>query len=83
MILRAVAKGTSGWTSMGGIALDLSTNTSPQVSNAVVTSMDLATLPGRQGSGDTYFLALAVSSDVDWPGTVDDPNSIAIMNINK
>ena len=68
---------------LGETHLPMSTGSSTKVSNAVVTAMDLAALPSRQGSGKTYFLALAVSSDVAWPGAERDPTKTAIMNINE
>ena len=68
---------------LGETHLPMSTDSSTRVSNAVVTAMDLAALPSRQGSGKTYFLALAVSSDVAWPGAERDPTKTAIMNINE
>ena len=68
---------------LGETHLPLSTGSSTQVSNAVVTAMDLAALPSRQGSGKIYFLALAVSSDVAWPGAERDPTKTDIMKINE
>ena len=74
------------WVEMGKTSLDLTTKPTkdyPKVSNANVTSMDFAAVPSRHGSGDTYFLALAVSSEVAWPGNIDDPTNIEIMDINE
>ena len=62
----------------GSQRLDLDTSSSDKVSNAKVTSMDLSIGP----NGDVYFLALAVSSDVDWPGT-SDLDKPEIMKINE
>ena len=62
----------------GSHLLDLDTSSSDKVSNAKVTSMDLSIGP----NGDIYFLALAVNSDVDWPGT-SDLDKPEIMKINE
>ena len=62
----------------GSHQLDLDTSSSDKVSNARVTSMDLSIGP----NGDNYFLALAVNSDVDWPGT-SERDKPEIMKINE
>lgn len=59
--------------------LDLDTSGIPEVSNARVTSMDLGVGP----DGDVYFLALAVNSDILWPGTETNRSSAKFMKINE
>ena len=63
----------------GSRKLDLDTSGSSEVNNARVTSMDLSVGP----DGDVYFLALAVDSDIDWPGTESDRDSAEFMKINE
>ena len=63
----------------GSQQLDLDTSSNDKVDNAKVTSMDLSVGP----DGDVYFLALAVHSDIDWPGTETDLSSPDIMKINE
>ena len=58
---------------------DLDTSGNDKVSNAKVTSMDLS--PGPDG--DVYFLALAVTSDIEWPGTESNRSSAKFMKINE
>lgn len=59
--------------------LDLDTSDNAKVDFARVSSMDLSVGP----DGDVYFLALAVNSKIDWPGTEDDRNSAEFMKINE
>ena len=63
----------------GSQSLDLDTSDNTKVNNVRVTSMDLGAGP----DGDVYFLALAVTSDIDWPGTESDRNSAEFMRINE
>ena len=63
----------------GSRKLDLDTSGSSEVNNARVTSMDLSVGP----DGDVFFLALAVDSDIDWPGTESDRDSAEFMKINE